>query len=49
MEVLMVQQQNHRYILTLITQLEPRTYYYRLKQIDFSGQYEYSDEIEVKS
>ena len=24
------------------------TYYYRLKQIDFGGQYEYSDEIEVE-
>jgi hypothetical protein len=24
------------------------TYFYRLKQIDFSGQYEYSDEIEVE-
>jgi hypothetical protein len=24
------------------------TYYYRLKQIDFSGQYEYSDEIEIE-
>jgi len=28
--------------------VEPRTYYYRLKQIDFSGQYEYSDEIEIE-
>ena len=28
--------------------VETGTYYYRLKQIDFNGQYEYSDEIEVE-
>jgi hypothetical protein len=28
--------------------VETGTYFYRLKQIDFSGQYEYSDEIEVE-
>jgi hypothetical protein len=28
--------------------VEIGTYFYRLKQIDFSGQYEYSDEIEIE-
>jgi len=39
------EQQEYSYIDNSV---ETGTYYYRLKQIDFSGQYEYSDEIEVE-
>jgi photosystem II stability/assembly factor-like uncharacterized protein len=39
--------ENRSYIFT-DNALDPGTYYYRLKQIDYDGSFEYSDEIEIE-